>query len=128
MAKMKTVKDRRNAEVYDLQYAHDRCVDDEIELPVLNQRPLSAVVSHTTLPTFTQCEYNSKKGMFTEKKVRANADEVIVDNAQRHQGRLSAHMMTGMTHESKHEKAQGAAYPAPPMDTQFANKRKLKRD
>lgn len=126
MAKMKSVKDRRNAEVYDLQYAHNRLIDDEIELPVHDQRPLSAVVSRSTLPTFTHVDYNPKKGTFVERKVRANADEVIVDNAERHQGRLSTHMMTGLQQDAKHEKSQGACYPCPPMNSQFAGKRKLK--
>lgn len=123
---MKSIKDRRNAEIYDLQYSRNLRVDDEIDLPIHDARPLSAVVSRSTLPTYTEMTYNPKKGMFTEKKVRASADEVIIDNAERHQGRLSAHMMTGQTKDTKHEKAVGAAYPCPPMASQFAGKRRLK--
>jgi hypothetical protein len=128
MAKQKSIKDRRNDEVYDLMYSRKLCVDpnDDIELTQLNTRPLSAVVSSSTLPTFTEMNYNPKKGTFTERKVQANADEVIVNNAERHQGRLSAHMMTGQTRDTKHEKAQNALYPHTPMGSQFSGKRKLK--
>ncbi len=106
---MKSVKDRRNGEVYDLQYSRELDVDcdaeGEIRLPVHDSRPLHSIVSPSTLPTYTKCHYNPKKGTFTEKKVRANADETILRSAQHAQGRLGAHMVTG--HEPEPKGAQG---------------------
>jgi hypothetical protein len=112
-----------NGEVYDLQYSRKVCVDEhtsDIELTVLGSLPLHSVVATSTLPTYDEVSYNPKKGTFKTKQVRVSADDAIVRNAERHQGRLSAHMVTGHCPDAKHEKATNAAYPSPPMGSQFS--------
>ena len=119
MAKQKSIKDRRNDQVYDLQYSRKLPLDEDgIELTVQGSRPLHSIVSPSTLPTYTETSYNPKKGPFKSKEVRAQADETILRSAQRNQMRLGAHMVTGRQPKpSKNSSSIGGECCAPMMST-----------
>ncbi len=105
-----------NREVYDLMYSRDLPLDDGVNLPVLDSRPLHSIVSSSTLPTYTEYDFNPKKGKFTERQVRAKADETILSSARSAQGRLGHHMVTG-SQPKVNQGSKGMCSPCPPMST-----------
>lgn len=106
--------------VRNLIYSRELPIDDGITLNV-DTRPLHTIVDPKTLPVRTELFYDPKKGSFREKRHRQDADEVILRNAQRHQGRLSCHIDTGHCPDpatagknSALSGTMGMAYPSAP--------------
>jgi hypothetical protein len=81
--------------VRNLQYTRDLPLDDGVNLPVLDSRPLHTLVDPSSLPMEYSATYNAKKGTFKSSSKRACADETILRSAQAAQGHLSHHMRTG---------------------------------
>jgi hypothetical protein len=103
-----------NAEVYDLMHRREMRSTGGAELST-NSHNLDDYIPSDQLERQCITKFDPKKGIVKVEERRANAEELIVGHARRHQMRLATHIRTGASNsreqDGKHPSGSGMVAP-----------------